>query len=34
MYSCPDHTYRQVKCKHIWAVEFNLAIREEVKQKV
>ena len=21
--SCPDHTYREVKCKHIWAVEFS-----------
>jgi hypothetical protein len=26
--SCPDHTHRNVKCKHIWAVEFSLALRE------
>ena len=32
--SCPDHTYRQVKCKHIWAVEFSSALREKVKQSV
>ena len=24
--ACPDYTYRQVKCKHIWAVEFSLGI--------
>nr|MDO8098343.1 DDE-type integrase/transposase/recombinase [Candidatus Njordarchaeota archaeon] len=29
--SCPDHTYRGVKCKHIYAVEFSLAIREKVQ---
>jgi len=29
--SCPDHTYRNVKCKHICAVEFSFAIRQEVK---
>ncbi len=34
MCSCPDHTFRHVKCKHIWAIEFSLAIREEVKPKV
>jgi len=33
MCSCPDHVYRRVKCKHIWAVEFSLAIREKVKPK-
>ena len=31
---CPDFTYRQVKCKHIWAVEFSLALRRKVKQSV
>ena len=25
--SCPDHTYREVKCKHIWAVEFSGKLR-------
>lgn len=34
MCSCPDHTFRRVKCKHIWAVEFSLAIREEVKPRI
>lgn len=34
MCSCPDHTFRRVKCKHIWAVEFSLAIREEVKPQI
>ena len=32
--SCPDHTYRQVKCKHIWAVEFSSKFREHVKKNV
>ena len=27
---CPDNKYRQVKCKHIFAVEFSLSIRTEV----
>ncbi|MGB8035407.1 MAG: DDE-type integrase/transposase/recombinase [Nitrososphaeraceae archaeon] len=29
--SCPDHTYRGVKCKHIYAVEISFAIRKEVE---
>jgi len=32
--SCPDHVYRGVKCKHIWAVEFSLALREEVQARI
>jgi transposase-like protein len=32
--SCPDHTYRDVKCKHICAVEFSLKIREVVQPTV
>jgi transposase-like protein len=28
--NCPDITYRQTKCKHIWAVEFSLALRYRV----
>jgi len=31
---CPDFTYRQVKCKHVWAVEFSIALRNEVKRNV
>jgi len=29
--SCPDHTYRKVKCKHIWAVEIRLKLKKEVE---
>ena len=32
--SCPDHMYREVKCKHIWAVEFSQALRAEVSNQV
>ncbi|MGP8128039.1 MAG: DDE-type integrase/transposase/recombinase [Candidatus Bathyarchaeia archaeon] len=32
--SCPDHIYREVKCKHIWAVEFSLRLREKVKENL
>jgi len=27
---CPDFQYRGLKCKHIWAVEISLALREKV----
>jgi transposase-like protein len=30
--SCHDHIYRGVKCKHIYAVEFSQALRQEVKK--
>jgi len=33
MCSCPDHIYRHVKCKHIFAVEFSLALRKKVASK-
>ena len=29
---CPDHRFRSVKCKHIWAVEFSLKLKEQVKK--
>jgi len=32
--SCPDHVYRNVKCKHIWAVEISLKMKEQVKNRV
>jgi transposase-like protein len=32
--SCPDFTHRQVKCKHIWAVEFSVKLREVVQARV
>ena len=31
---CPDHIFRGVKCKHIFAVEISYAIRETVRQEV
>jgi putative transposase len=32
--NCPDFTYRGVKCKHIWAVEISVALRNEVERNV
>ena len=32
--NCHDWQFRQVKCKHIWAVEFSEALRNKVKQNV
>jgi transposase-like protein len=32
--SCPDHIYRDVKCKHIWAVEFSLKLRAHVRENI
>jgi transposase-like protein len=29
--SCPDHTYRGAKCKHIFAVEISFALHKEVE---
>jgi len=29
---CPDFKFRRLKCKHIWAVEFSLKLREEVEK--
>jgi putative transposase len=31
---CPDHVYRHVKCKHIFAVEFSLKMREQVRKNI
>jgi transposase-like protein len=31
---CPDHRFRGVKCKHIWAAEFSLKMREQVAQSL
>jgi len=31
---CPDFTYRQVKCKHIWAVEISVKLREVIQPRV
>jgi putative transposase len=31
---CPDHRFRSVKCKHIWAVEFSLRLKEQVRKNV
>ena len=32
--SCPDHQYRNVKCKHIWAVEISFNLRKQVCARV
>lgn len=32
--TCPDHRTRQVKCKHIHAVEFSLQLRNEVRESI
>jgi transposase-like protein len=32
--SCPDHVYRGVKCKHVFAVEFSIALRKKVEERV
>jgi transposase-like protein len=31
---CPDHTYRAVKCKHIFAVEISIKLKEHVRKNV
>ena len=31
---CPDYRYRAVKCKHIYAVEFSFALRNQVQKQV
>ena len=30
---CPDHIYRNVKCKHIFAVQFSNQLRKKVEEK-
>lgn len=32
--SCADHTYRGVKCKHIWAVEISFNLRRHILARV
>ena len=32
--SCPDHFYREIKCKHIWGVEFSLKLHDRVHENV
>ena len=32
--SCPDSTFRLLKCKHVWAVEISWTLREQVKESV
>jgi putative transposase len=32
--TCPDFQHRNVQCKHIWAVQFSLKLREEVAARV
>jgi hypothetical protein len=33
VYSCADHTFRGVKCMHIYAVEFTLELRRLSRQE-
>jgi transposase-like protein len=32
--TCPDFQHRNVQCKHIWAVQFSLKLREQVAARV
>src|SRR5918995_5840886 len=32
--NCPDNTFRNVKCKHICAIEFSFKLRKEVQSTV
>jgi hypothetical protein len=32
--SCPDSTYRGVKCKHVFAVQISWTLRQKVEQSV
>jgi len=32
--TCPDFEFRNVQCKHIWAVQLSLRIREQVQARV
>lgn len=32
--SCPDHMYRELKCKHIYACEFSLKLRIKVRESL
>jgi len=32
--TCPDFEYRNVQCKHIWAVQLSLRIRQQVEARV
>jgi putative transposase len=32
--SCADHMFRGVKCKHIYAVEFSLKLRETIRKEI
>lgn len=31
---CADFTYRQIQCKHIWAVQISFAVRKQVEARV
>jgi transposase-like protein len=32
--NCPDHIFRGMKCKHIWAVEVSLGMRQQAKPRI
>lgn len=31
---CPDHRFRGVKCKHVWAVELSLRLKDQIKRDI
>lgn len=31
---CPDYRFREVKCKHAWAVELSLRLKEQIKRDI
>jgi transposase-like protein len=31
---CPDYRFRGAKCKHLWALEFSLKMREQVRKNI
>jgi putative transposase len=32
--NCPDHKFRGTKCKHIWAVQISVGIKEQVRRNL
>ncbi len=32
--NCPDHTYRGMKCKHIWAAQISNGMRQQAKKNI
>jgi putative transposase len=32
--NCPDHTFRGTRCKHIWAIQLSIGIKEQVRRNL